>query len=105
MLNTMVSFVILLIARTARIACADRHIDTHTHGTTTITVAAHAHRGLMNLLCSKMLYVHSEMLYTNSAAKTALHILNESFSVKTENSNVMLTLRGFRWYPYFVAPE
>ena len=29
-LNTMVSFVILLIARTARIACADRHTDTHT---------------------------------------------------------------------------
>ena len=28
MLNTMVSFVILLIARTARIACADRHTDT-----------------------------------------------------------------------------
>ena len=28
MLNTMVSFVILLIARTARIACADRQTDT-----------------------------------------------------------------------------
>ena len=34
-----------------------------------------------------------------------IQLLNESFSVKTENSNVMLTLRGFRWYPYFVAPE
>ena len=30
-LNTMVSFIILLIARTARIACADRHTDTQTH--------------------------------------------------------------------------
>ena len=30
-LNTMVSFVILLIARTVRIVCADRHTDTHTH--------------------------------------------------------------------------
>ena len=29
-LNTMVSFVILLIARTARTASADRHTDTHT---------------------------------------------------------------------------
>ena len=29
-LNTMASFVILLIARTARIACADRQTDTHT---------------------------------------------------------------------------
>ena len=28
-----------------------------------------------------------------------IQLLNESFSVKTENSNVMLTLRGFRWYP------
>ena len=27
----MASFVILLIARTARIACSDRHTDTHTH--------------------------------------------------------------------------
>ena len=35
-LNTMVSFVILLIARTARIACADRH--THTHEITTVTL-------------------------------------------------------------------
>ena len=33
--NTMVSFVILLIARTARIACADRQTDTHTHESTT----------------------------------------------------------------------
>ena len=53
MLNTMASFVILLIARTARIACADRHTDrqtdrqTHTHETTTITLAAHARRGLI----------------------------------------------------------
>ena len=30
-LNTMVSFVILLIAHTARIACADRHTYRHTH--------------------------------------------------------------------------
>ena len=30
MLNMLVSFVILLIARTARIACADRHTDRHT---------------------------------------------------------------------------
>ena len=30
-LNTMASFVILLIARTARIACSYRHTHTHTH--------------------------------------------------------------------------
>ena len=48
-LNMMVSFVILLIARTARIACVDRHTDRqtdrHTHETTTVTLAAHARRG------------------------------------------------------------
>ena len=45
-LNMMVSFVILLIARTARIACADRQTD-ETHETTTVTLAAHARRGLI----------------------------------------------------------
>ena len=44
-LNTIISFVILLIARTARIACADR--QTNTHETTTVTLAAHARRGLI----------------------------------------------------------
>ena len=51
-LNTMASFVVLLIACTARIACSDRHTDrqththTHTHETTTVTLSAHARRGL-----------------------------------------------------------
>ena len=27
------------------------------------------------------------------------------YIVKIANSNVMPTLRGFRWYPYFVAQE
>ena len=31
--------------------------------------------------------------------------LNEEFLVKIANSNVMPTLRGFRWYPYFGAQE
>ena len=51
----MVSLVLLVIARTARIGCGltDRqtdthtHTHTHTHRTTTVTLAAHAHRGLM----------------------------------------------------------
>ena len=46
-LNTMASFVILLTARTARIACSDRHTDRQTHRTTTVTLAAHARRGLI----------------------------------------------------------
>ena len=32
-------------------------------------------------------------------------LLNESFLVKTANSNAMPTLRGFHWYPYFMAQE
>ena len=49
--NTMVSFVTLLIVRTARIACADRHTythihtHTHTHKTTTVTISAHGAEG------------------------------------------------------------
>ena len=43
MLNAMVSFIILLIARTARIACPDRH--THTQENY-CNLAAHARRGL-----------------------------------------------------------
>ena len=31
--------------------------------------------------------------------------LNEAFLVKITNSNFMPALRGFRWYPYFVAQE
>ena len=45
--NTTVSFVTLLIARTARIACADRHTHTHTHSTTTATLSVFARRGLI----------------------------------------------------------
>ena len=55
-LNTMVSFVILLITCTARIACADRH--THTRETTTVTLAAHARRGLITVnISGYMVYI------------------------------------------------
>ena len=66
MLNTMASFVILLIARsdrhtdrhthetTERLSAHARrgliiigHTDNHTHETTTVTLSAHAHRGLI----------------------------------------------------------
>ena len=32
-------------------------------------------------------------------------VQHEAFLVKIANSNVMPTLRGFRWFPYFVALE
>ena len=44
----MASFVILLTARTARIACSDIQTDRQTHRTTTVTLAAHARRGLIS---------------------------------------------------------
>ena len=47
-LNTMASSVILLVVRTARIACSDRHTDIHTHETTTVSLSTHAPRGLIN---------------------------------------------------------
>ena len=50
-LNTLVSFVILLVACTARIACADRQTDRQTDRQndkpSTVTLAANARRGLI----------------------------------------------------------
>ena len=50
-LNTMVSFIILLITRTARIACPDRQTerqnDRQNDKPSTVTLAAHARRGLI----------------------------------------------------------
>ena len=45
-LNTMVSFIILLIARTARIACPDRQTEKQNDKPSTVTLA-HARRGLI----------------------------------------------------------
>ena len=42
----MASFVIFLVARTTRIACADMQSDTHTHQTTTVSPSANARRKL-----------------------------------------------------------
>ena len=52
-LNTMASFVILLTVRTARIACSDRHTYRQTDRTTTVTLSAHACRGLIIIICTK----------------------------------------------------
>ena len=58
-LNTMVYFVIPLIARTARIACADRQTYRHTHETTTVILAAHARHGLMIVTCTIHTCIHN----------------------------------------------
>ena len=49
-LNTMASFVILLVARTARIACSDRQTDRQNDKPSTVTLAAHARRGLITTI-------------------------------------------------------
>ena len=70
MLNTMVSFVILLISCTARIACADGQTDTQTHirtyKTTTVPLAVHARRRLIN---SILLYICMYLQYTMKSTK------------------------------------
>ena len=64
MLNMMASFVILLIARTARIACADRH----THETTSVTLSAYVRRGLITIILwwrrsNNKVYVYNKQSY------------------------------------------
>ena len=50
-------------------------------------------------------YVHN-YLYCGYAQEEGrqmcAEVQNEAFLVKIANSNVLPTLRGFRWYPYFV---
>ena len=55
MLNTMVSLIIPIITRTARIACADRQTDRQTYKTTTVTLAAHVCRGLIKVQIREVL--------------------------------------------------
>ena len=55
----MASFVILLTARTARIACEDRHTHTHTNTTTTVTLSANPRRGLI-MYCLLFMQNHNE---------------------------------------------
>ena len=67
-LNTMVSLVLLVIVRTARVACGHTHTHahthththTHTHKTTTVTLAVHACRGLI-IACFQVLCVELSM--------------------------------------------
>ena len=102
-LNTMVSFVTLLIARTARIVCADRHtyIQTHTHTHT----HSHTQDNYCNPLCACASRVNYAYLYWDMRMKmvSKCAVTSErSVLVKIANSNFVPTLRGFRWYPAFL---
>ena len=50
-------------------------------------------------------YTHLNCGCEQGKRNNVLCLLNEAFLVKIANSSVMSTLRGFRWYPYFVAQE
>ena len=50
-----------------------------------------------------ILYIHI-YIYCECMLEGGKHIfLNEAFLLKIMNSNIMPTLCGFRWYPYFGA--
>ena len=50
-------------------------------------------------------YVPTHIAVMRTKEVNVLELLNEVFLVKIANSNVVPTLRGFRWYPYFGAQE
>ena len=74
-LKTMVSFIILLIARTSRRAYVDRQTDTHTHTheTTTVTLAAHACQGLIKSTKVQTLNTIWQKYWQIFGLKTPLH--------------------------------
>ena len=49
-------------------------------------------------------HIYIEDMRTKKVNKCAV-TSEEAFLVKIANSNVIPTLCGFRWYPYFVAQE
>ena len=88
-LSTMVSFIILLIARTARIACPDRQTerqnDRQNDKPSTVTLAAHARRGLINY------YYTAGMVHVTTSLGLLvswLHILHCTVVIALENLHV-----------------
>ena len=73
----MASFVILLTARTARIACSDRH--TYRHRTTTVTLAAHARRGLTH--CARRIY-KNYVQFCSSNTRSFTHLKMKQLFLK-----------------------
>ena len=94
----MVSFVILLVARTARIACADRQTDRQNDKPSTVTLAAHARRGLMKSTKVQTLGGIWRMVYWNIWIENTLHayVLGEHTSMKNELYIVLGSAHGGR---------
>ena len=51
------------------------------------------------------MYVYTHNYIEDMCTKKALSERSGFLKVKIVNSNFMPTLRGFSWYPYFVAQE
>ena len=69
----MVSFIILLIARTARIACPDRQTDRHKPST--VTLAVHARRGVISSkLLADNVCVEAKMTLSDDATGALLTV-------------------------------
>ena len=47
--------------------------------------------------------MHKEVDECGVTSERSIFVIIIIIIVKIANSNVMPTLRGFRWYPYFVA--
>ena len=88
-LNTMVSFIILLIARTARIACPDRQTDRQTDRQndkpSTVTLAAHAnnsHKALPGRTHTQSLQLaHEESTQVRTLSNSELTRLTRDKSI------------------------
>ena len=93
----MASFVILLIACTARIACSDRHAyiqtdrQTDTHETTTVTLSAHARRGLMTTASGTLWEIVLRILLCALRTTLLLEVLEEGHCY--ENNVVVINPR------------
>ena len=94
----MASFVILLIARTARIACSDRHTyihtyihtyrqtDRQTHETTTVTLSAHARRGLI-IHCYIFVLCFNPLVFFINLLSSLMHLV-----IKIINNNIIIII-------------
>ena len=75
----------------------DRQTDRQNDKPSTVTLAAHARRGLIT-------HIYIEDNRTKKVSECAV-TSEQSVLIKIANSNFVPTLRGFRWYPFFVAQE
>ena len=75
-----------------------KHVREHAH-----LIHVHVHQ-----LCTYIIIIYTHIYIADMRTKKVSKCVvtsKEAFLVKIANGNVMPTLRGFRWYPYFGAQE